>query len=349
MKKLKVLNLKDIIHEDDIEKSKSYIDKLLAEGYYSDYVGRIYDKAKNNKFIEVNSNAIYNRQGEIVGSRDIIRDVTRKMHTESQLEESRNQLRAVFENKTIGIALFNDKGAFININDTFCNQLEYDKSFFETTTARSVVHTEDQELYINQILSIYKGDLNEIQIENRFIKKTGKSFWANSNISGIYNQKNELVYYVLLVEDITAKKIAEEQLKLQEAKYRNIIANMNLGLLEVDTEDKVQYANLGFVQMSGYTEDELVGKEAGKIFVDSEDIQTIESKKQKRSEGKSDAYELRVKTKNGEKKWWFISGAPRYNDNGRTCRFHWHPPGYHRAKRNAEKVTTIPATIRTCQ
>ena len=216
---IKNLRIQDIVHEDDKEKSNTYLTKLLQEGFYSNYVGRIYDQAKNIKHVEVNSNAIYNNQGEIVGSRDIIRDVTHKNEAELLLEESRKQLRAVFENKTIGIALFNDKGAFININDTFCKLLEYESDFFNTKTARSVVHPIDQELYINQIYSIYKGEINEIQIENRYVKKSGTSFWANSNISGIYNQDKKLVYYVLLLEDITAKQIAEEQLKIQEEKY----------------------------------------------------------------------------------------------------------------------------------
>jgi PAS domain S-box-containing protein len=105
-------------------------------------------------------------------------------------------------------------------------------------------------------------------------------------------------------------------LKLQEEKYRNIIANMNLGLLEVDIEDNIQHANQSFCKMSGYTLEELIGKKAAELFIDEEEKIIIEEKNVSRKEGVSDMYSIQVKNKNGEKRWWVVSGAPRYNDSG---------------------------------
>jgi len=55
-------------------------------------------------------------------------------------------------------------------------------------------------------------------------------------------------------------KNAEIKLKNQEAKFRNIIANMNLGILEVDLEEKINFVNQSFINISGYENEELVGK-----------------------------------------------------------------------------------------
>ncbi len=310
------LSLKDIVHEDDLEHSKKYIELLLKQGYYNNYVGRVYDAQRNIKYLEINSNAIYDADNNIIGSRDIIRDVTQKKMAEQQLALSEERMRAVFDNKSVGIAIFNGNGGFVSINETFQQQLGHPEEYFMTKVATRILHPEDIKKYRALMDSIYKNEVQEAQVESRYLRKSGEAFWANSNISGVYNDQKNLVYYIVMVEDITAKKIAEEQLRLQEEKYRNIIANMNLGLLEVDTNDKVQYANQGFVEMSGFTLDEMLGKEARTLLMDVTSSKTIEEKTTERQKGKSDAYELYITKKDKSKRWWLISGAPKYNDKG---------------------------------
>ena len=79
--------IKDIVHPDDQEHSEKHLKKLISEGYYSDYQGRIITKSGEVKYIQVNSNAIYDN-GEMVGSRDIVRDISQLKKD----EKNRNQL-----------------------------------------------------------------------------------------------------------------------------------------------------------------------------------------------------------------------------------------------------------------
>jgi PAS domain S-box-containing protein len=116
--------------------------------------------------------------------------------------------------------------------------------------------------------------------------------------------------------DITQRKLAEQAIARSEEKYRSIIANMNLGLLEVDMEENIQYANQSFCGMSGYTSEELIGKKAFLLFAKGEKTELLEAKNDLRRKGVSDAYEMAIKNKRGQLKWWLISGAPRYNDKG---------------------------------
>lgn len=122
-------------------------------------------------------------------------------------------------------------------------------------------------------------------------------------------------YIIASSRDITSRKQFDEQLRLQEEKYRNIIANMNLGLLEVDNEENILFANQGFCEMSGYTIEELVGSKTTEILQLGEYKKEILNKKEVRKNGISDSYEISVKVKDGLERWWFISGAPNYNDD----------------------------------
>ncbi len=116
-----------------------------------------------------------------------------------------------------------------------------------------------------------------------------------------------------LVATINSQK---NTLKNNEEKYRNIIENMNLGLLEVDVNENITYANHSFCEMSGYTIKELEGKRASEIFATGESTKVLQEKTKNREKGIADAYEIEVIDKQGNGKWWLISGAPRYNDKG---------------------------------
>jgi PAS domain S-box-containing protein len=114
--------------------------------------------------------------------------------------------------------------------------------------------------------------------------------------------------------DITERKRSEIKLKRQEEKYRSIIANMNLGLIEVDLDQNIRHVNHSFCLMSGYEEHELIGQNASDLFVKDENKEMIANKNTLRQTGLSDAYEMNVNTKHSDTHWWLVSGAPLYND-----------------------------------
>ncbi len=125
-----------------------------------------------------------------------------------------------------------------------------------------------------------------------------------------------LFLFAQMLINVRIRQGWERQIRLQEEKYRNITANMNLGLIEVDNNDVIQYANQSFCHISGYSVDELIGEIATNLFIPEEKYNTIFKKAQKRAHGESDTYEIQAINKQGDKRWWFISGAPNYDDQG---------------------------------
>jgi PAS domain S-box-containing protein len=167
---------------------------------------------------------------------------------------------------------------------------------------------------LSMVTAFFEG--RSFNVELVHYKKDNSWFWARVTGQAMLDTNGRVVQYFAIIEDITYEKEIEQTLKLKEEKYRSIIANMNLGLLEVDDEEKIQFANQSLCDMSGYTLNELIGKKASTLFAKEKDEEYIESKNELRKKGISDAYEICLKNKNGETKWWLISGAPRYNDNG---------------------------------
>ena len=135
-------------------------------------------------------------------------------------------------------------------------------------------------------------------------------------IQHFYSQKEiELLFvFAQMLVNVQRRKQTKARIIKQEEKFRNIITNMNLGLLEVDLDENVLHANQTFCKMAGRSMEELIGRKATDLLLDEESKEKLNKKSNSRKAGISDSYELRYIMPNGEYKWWLISGAPNYND-----------------------------------
>ena len=131
----------------------------------------------------------------------------------------------------------------------------------------------------------------------------------------VYSEKEKklLSLFGMMLINIRNRQKLNNQLKIESEKFQNIIANMNLGLLEVDLNDTIIFANQSFCNMSGYDLEKLKGEKATKLFLDSNTSKNIYLKGEDRVSG---SYEINIGDEKGNKKWWFVSSAPNYNEKG---------------------------------
>ncbi len=122
--------------------------------------------------------------------------------------------------------------------------------------------------------------------------------------------------YQNLQREIQQRMDAEKSLKTNEEKYRRIVNNIELGLLEVDNNDIIQNANQSFCNLTGYTLEELKGQNASDLLLSPEDRRQMAINNAERKSGHSGIYELPIFTKSGEKKWTVISGAANFDKHG---------------------------------
>ena len=252
------------------------------------------------------------------------------------LQEKTSELEGVFFNIPDPYLVINLKGQVIKMNQAAKLFLGFDTEK-EDFYAAQLVHHE----YLMATLQSF-GLLQEVGILKNFKTKinikSGGSRFVQVNANLIYDASGMPIAAQGVLRDVTNEEevsaILEEQkealkdsqkrleavisdLQAQKEKYSSIIANMNLGLVEVDNEDLVQLVNKSFCTLSGYTEKELYGKKLGQLLHVS-DPTIIPEHQKKRLKGISDTYEVNVQVKGGQKKHWLISGAPRYNEKGQV-------------------------------
>ncbi|WBA44164.1 PAS domain S-box protein [Hymenobacter canadensis] len=120
-------------------------------------------------------------------------------------------------------------------------------------------------------------------------------------------------------EDITDSYLAETNLRLREEKYRTIIDNMELGLVEMDLDQRVLYVNSTYCAIIGYSKEELIGQTLPPKLVPPESVSYLDQQLSMRRQGLSNSYQIPLVTKSGETKWVFAGAAPLYDQEHRVA------------------------------
>ena len=242
------------------------------------------------------------------------RDVTEQKKAQEEL----NRLSLVASSNENGIVFTEPNGKIFWCNDAYIKHTGYTKEeIFGRTPIEIGLTDETDKEELKKMVNAFFGGL-AFDVELKHGRKDSSSFWAKSKGQPIFNSRGELIQFFAMIEDITQKKQYDERLQIEKEKYRSIIANMNLGLLEVDKNDVITLANQSFTDISGYSLEELIGKKASNLFLTNDSKETVKSKETLREEGKTDSYEVKVIDKLGKKRHWLISGAPNYDVTGKV-------------------------------
>ena len=146
----------------------------------------------------------------------------------------------------------------------------------------------------------------------------GTQRWLSLNLSWNGNAQNAREVVHGIIRDVTDQKRLEIALRQSEEHYRGIIENMDLGILEVDTEERITRAFPKFCAIVGYTEEELLGRKASEVFMVTSERERMEARTEARNKGESELYECSIRNKNGELVWLLISGVPLRNEAGQS-------------------------------
>lgn len=285
-----------------------------------DFDSEVYHKKKDGTsfWSRLKGQPVLDSEGNFVQYFVIVEDITKEKAIQDKLKESENRLASLILNLQSGILLEDENRKILLVNKKFCTMFGIDLEpetmigFDCTNSAEQVKDMfKEKDIFITRINEILSNKEISVQeelelVDGRFFKRQ----YIPIIINGVF--KGNLWSY----DDITLQKKYNESINLEKEKYRSIIDNMNIGLLEVDVNDCILLANQRFSEMSGYPIDFLIGKKGAELFLSPSEREKLLAKQLDRNKGISDSYELIINNKDGEERLWLVSGAPNYDLNG---------------------------------
>ncbi len=236
-----------------------------------------------------------------------------------ELKLAEGQLATFFNHAPIGISWrevdeHGQPGAN-HVNARFCEIIGMSRE--EALDIRNVMratHPEDRLKQIELTREVYAGRRDRFALEKRYIHKDGKAVWANLTVAVLRNEAGRVTHHFAMLEDITARRAAEQELRNSERRWRNYLHTSSEILYALTTDLEYKFLSRAWTRKLGHPVDAALGRSFFD-FVHPDDADACRGfiEAVVNDEPRPDHVEYRAKHFDGS--WlWHASAGSRYVD-----------------------------------
>ena len=263
---------------------------------------------------------ITNRDGQVLELVAVARDISARKRAEEALMTTQARLSTLITNLQSGVLVEDEHRNVILVNELFCDLfaitaapqslIGLDCSQTAETAKHLFSDPADFTQRIDQLLANRQLAVGErlYMTDGRVLERDYIPIFLGNQYMG----------HLWRYSDVTERFNSREQLRRSEEKYRGILNNLELGVLEVDNNQNIVHAYERFCNMVGYTQDELVGRNAQLMFMPQEYYAVLDTEQEKRKIGLAGSYEVQMIKKDNSRLWALISGAPIIDEHGQV-------------------------------
>ncbi len=235
--------------------------------------------------------------------------IVQRKQAENALRHSEARFRTAFENASVGITLVSLDGIYQEVNEAMARIIGYRPADLIGKPVATFTHPEDLGCRSEFLGDLVSGRIASGSQERRFIHRNGSVvqtlIWANVQ----RDQDGAPLHFISLVQDITERKRAEEELKenLLFLRQTERIARMGGWKANIKT-DELKWTE-GVHHLTGVPLDYRPSLEEGLKFYDSDSIPVIKAALAKTLEdGSPFKIIAMVITKSGKQIWAEVRG-----------------------------------------
>jgi len=145
------------------------------------------------------------------------------------LRESGERFTQAFTHAPIGMALVGIDGVTLHVNRALCLLLGYSETEMMGTPVWRITHPDDMPATIEQLQRLVEGESDTWHLEKRYIHRDGHVVWGRSTTWLVRGPDAQPCYVVSQVQDITAHKQLEEQMRRQQAELAHVLRVATMG------------------------------------------------------------------------------------------------------------------------
>ncbi|WP_405604355.1 PAS domain S-box protein [Polaribacter sp. Asnod1-A03] len=310
------IKVNSLTHPDDVEKSIHLSEKLNTGEINTFNLEKRYLK-KNGEILwaKTTVTAVKDKNNVIKYHLATIEDIHKEILDKEKLIESENRLSALVLNLNSGIVLEDENRKIVLSNTKFCELLNVDANPNDLIGMDCRLAAEQNKLLFKSA-STFVQRMDEIVANKEAVFNEELEMIDGKTLSRSYTPvmvDNNVKGYLWKFNDITLEKNYKISLEAQKTKYGSIIANMNIGLIELNNDGEILMINQSFSRISGYEESELTGKVGADFFTEGSEKEKLLKEREKRLNGNPGSFEIKVKDKKGNTKYWMLSAASNFN------------------------------------
>jgi len=251
------------------------------------------------------------RQARLV----LANDITEKLRAGEATRQNEANLKSLIENTQDAILSLDKELKIVFINTSAKKMLEKISRVEIKKGTKLFASVPQHELPFdyNSVINALNGKRSILELAR---DKDGQNFFYEVSVNPTITDNGEISGVSCFYRDITERKMAELNIRRSEEKFRRLIEIMHEGVVYSDIEGRIQFVNNRFCRVTGYSPEELLGKQSVKNFLTVDSAGLLNEKTDLRKKGIGDQYELKMRKKSGEIVWALVNGVPLLDDAG---------------------------------
>ena len=197
----------------------------------------------------------------------IVHDISERKDTENRLLISEEKYRGIFENAVEGIFQSTPDGRPLTVNSALAKMFGYDspQDMMNEVTDIAMQQYVDPKARARFASIIRKKGFVE-GFENEVYKKDGSRIWTSIKARAVKDEKDEILYYEGVIENITRRKEIEDALRKSEERYRTFIDSTSDWVFLKDQQYRHIIANRALQSFFGKKEEEIIDKTVAELI-----------------------------------------------------------------------------------
>ncbi|MEI6706559.1 MAG: PAS domain S-box protein [Methylococcales bacterium] len=256
---MQTLNWAEITHPNDLIIDLAYFNQVIR--------GEINSYQMEKRYIHNNGQWVYvhlavdsvrDTLGQVDYLIGMVLDITERKLAEMELRNSEEQLKLVLEGGYLGFWDWNIVTNGVDRNAIWAEMLGYSYEEIQRTTQQwaDFIYPDDRERAWQSIHDLLEGKTTCHQQEYRMFHKDGSIRWILDHANVVQRDENgKPTRMTGTHSDITDRKLAESELRIAATVFES-----QEGMLITDTQGIILNVNHAFTLITGYSKEEVLGK-----------------------------------------------------------------------------------------
>ncbi|MEI6949011.1 PAS domain S-box protein [Paraflavisolibacter sp. H34] len=187
-------------------------------------------------------------------------NITFQKNAEQKIRESEERFRAVFANASVGIAITDLEGYYLQVNEAYTRITGYSEEELKHVTFKEVTYHADRKKNLDQVYALVRGENPPFVCEKRYVRKDGGIVWMKIGVSLIRDEQGRPRNIVGLAENITQAQAVQEKLKESEERFRTLANSIPQLAWMTDARGRIYWYNQRWYDYTGAEAPDMKGQ-----------------------------------------------------------------------------------------
>ncbi|MFH1134735.1 MAG: PAS domain S-box protein [Pseudomonadota bacterium] len=254
----------------DSDSGRQFVKEIESAGSVQDFEAKLHGPRGKQMDCLLTVAFRKSQSGVPIGYQGVIRDVTVKKRALTLLRESEERFRSLCENAPDIIYTLAESGSFSYVNPAWERFLGHRPDEVIGKFFTDFCRPQEADMFSALLKRIKKEPRVFSDVDAELLARDGSvKFFSLSGHPNI-DADGKIVGIIGVLRDITARRVAEHDLKIQTALLEQVIRNAPEAIVILDIDDRVITINPEFTRLFGFTMAEARGRLVNDLIVPKE-------------------------------------------------------------------------------